>query len=297
MWGLRTSPARLPVGERGRSTRCWSCAAIAFCAGAITPRSMRKASGGALYRVAGRLQPPAPECARREWRAVRRPCCNMSYTEYVAHVARLNAATLATLASAPPSPAEAKVVTSNLDNNTTLRWQPGPGTPAGTHYQIVWRELAATDWQYQAEAAQFGSDGSATLPVSKDNVIFGITGGGCCRACESRGGSLSGAVGRGTGLRWPGRAPGYHGGLELAYAAADSPGGGSGTMKPQLIASTALMPRLCRRSPCAACAECRPGEPGCNAGSSCASEWYRHHFGPRHVERPAQLSQPRLALV
>lgn len=94
--------------------------------------------------------------------------------DYVVHVARLNAATLATLASAPPPPADPKVVTSNLDNNSTLRWQPGPGAPAGTRYQILWRELAASDWEFVADAAKFGTDGTATLPVSKDNVIFGI---------------------------------------------------------------------------------------------------------------------------
>lgn len=94
--------------------------------------------------------------------------------KYVAEVTKLNMATLATLALAPPPPVEVKVVTTNLDNNTTLNWQPGTGTPAGTRYQIVWRELAATDWQYGADASKFGQTGSATLPVSKDNVVFGI---------------------------------------------------------------------------------------------------------------------------
>ncbi len=95
-------------------------------------------------------------------------------TDYVANVARLNAATLATLAAAPPPPVEVKVVTSNLDNNSTLRWQPGIGTPAGTRYQIVWRELSASDWQYVADAQKYGSGDTATVPVSKDNVIFGV---------------------------------------------------------------------------------------------------------------------------
>ncbi len=94
--------------------------------------------------------------------------------KYVAEVTKLNMATLATLALAPPPPVEVKVVTTNLDNNTTLNWQPGMGAPASTRYQIVWRELAATDWQYGADASRFGQAGSATLPVSKDNVIFGI---------------------------------------------------------------------------------------------------------------------------
>ncbi len=99
--------------------------------------------------------------------------------KYVADVARLNSATLATLASAPASPAEVQVVVtppSGLSgvNTTTLRWRPGPGAPAGTRYQIVWRELAAPDWQYSTDAAKYGSGAAATLPVSKDNVIFGV---------------------------------------------------------------------------------------------------------------------------
>ncbi len=93
---------------------------------------------------------------------------------YVVRVAQLNAATLATLAAAPSPPVDPKIVTSNLDNNTTLRWTPGQGAPAGTHYQILWRELSASDWQYVADAAKYGPGNTATLPVSKDNVVFGI---------------------------------------------------------------------------------------------------------------------------
>jgi hypothetical protein len=97
---------------------------------------------------------------------------------YVVKVAELNAATLATLASAPPPPVEVKIVASNLDNNSTLRWQPGPGAPPGTRYQIVWRELAAPNWQFVADASKYMDESrsglSATLPVAKDNVIFGV---------------------------------------------------------------------------------------------------------------------------
>ena len=106
---------------------------------------------------------------------------------YVANVARLNAATLATLASAPAAPEEVRIVTSNLDNNSTLRWKPGPGMPANAHFDIVWRDTAAPDWQYHqpvptTNPAQ-GSLGekTMTLPVSKDNVIFGV------RACNHAG--------------------------------------------------------------------------------------------------------------
>jgi Peptidase family M28 len=101
---------------------------------------------------------------------------------YVANVARLNAATLATLASAPAAPEEVRVVTSNLDNNSTLHWKPGPGTPLAPHFDIVWRDTSAPDWQFhQPVSAADAAKGSITLPVSKDNVIFGV------RACNPAG--------------------------------------------------------------------------------------------------------------
>lgn len=107
---------------------------------------------------------------------------------YVANVARLNAATLATLASAPAAPQEVRIVTTNLDNNSTLRWKPGPGMPAPAHFDVVWRPTAAPDWQFhQAVPAADAANGTITLPVSKDNVIFGV------RACN-RGGQCSPAV-------------------------------------------------------------------------------------------------------
>ncbi len=88
--------------------------------------------------------------------------------DYVAHVARLNAATLASLASAPAPPANVKMLTKNLDNDTTLTWDPSAGAAA---YEVVWRSTNASDWEY----VQTVSSGTrATLKVSKDNVIFGV---------------------------------------------------------------------------------------------------------------------------
>ena len=113
---------------------------------------------------------------------------------YIARVARLNAATLATLASSPGIPQHVRVVTHDLDNNTTLHWSAPLAAGPNVHYQIVWRETTADDWQYAAPAANFpthtttpaaatstpAADGTqaATLPISKDNVFFGI------RACD-----------------------------------------------------------------------------------------------------------------
>jgi hypothetical protein len=105
---------------------------------------------------------------------------------YVAHVARLNAASMASLATAPPPPADVKIVVSELDNNSTLKWKAGAGAASSTRYWIVWRPTASPNWTREIPAAklagvkngayQASPDGSytATLPISKDNVIFGV---------------------------------------------------------------------------------------------------------------------------
>src|SRR5205823_2617573 len=66
--------------------------------------------------------------------------------DYISHVARLNAATLASLASAPAPPANVHVVTKNLENDTTLTWDPSPGGRA-TAYEILWRPTSSPDWE------------------------------------------------------------------------------------------------------------------------------------------------------
>ncbi|HUX43936.1 MAG TPA: M28 family metallopeptidase [Terracidiphilus sp.] len=95
---------------------------------------------------------------------------------YVAQVARLNAATLATLARSPGEPQHVAIDTKELDDNTTLTWDAPAGAPAGTHYEVLWRETTAPDWQYvktvKPEAP--GAPVTVTLPISKDNVIFGV---------------------------------------------------------------------------------------------------------------------------
>jgi hypothetical protein len=97
---------------------------------------------------------------------------------YVANVARLNAATLATLASAPGEPQKVTIDTQKLDNSTTLRWDAPEGAPKGTLYQVVWRETTSPDWQYTLPlVVPIGANGSPAplnLPISKDNVVFGV---------------------------------------------------------------------------------------------------------------------------
>src|SRR6266478_8929987 len=64
---------------------------------------------------------------------------------YVAHVARLNAAALASLASAPVPPATVRMLTKDLENDTTLTWESSAGAAA---YEVVWRSTSAADWEY-----------------------------------------------------------------------------------------------------------------------------------------------------
>lgn len=90
---------------------------------------------------------------------------------YVANVARLNAASLATFASAPGEPMAVHVLTKALDNNTELAWSAPAGAPAGTTYEILMRPTSAADW---TDSAPAGTATSIKLPISKDNTIFGV---------------------------------------------------------------------------------------------------------------------------
>jgi Peptidase family M28 len=88
--------------------------------------------------------------------------------DYVARVARLNAATLASLASAPPAPSNVKLVTAKLDNDSTLKWNASPGASG---YEVIWRATTSPEWEHSQNV---GNVTTATLKISKDNVIFGI---------------------------------------------------------------------------------------------------------------------------
>jgi len=51
------------------------------------------------------------------------------------------------------------------------------------HYEVLWRETTAPEWQYVKDVAPGAGAGqiSARLPISKDNVIFGV------RAVDAKG--------------------------------------------------------------------------------------------------------------
>ncbi len=97
--------------------------------------------------------------------------------DYVANVARLNAGTLASLASAPAPPANVRLLTKELQNESTLQWDASPGGLA-TGYEVLWRDTTASDWE---QVKPVGNVTRITLPASKDNVIFAV------RALDARG--------------------------------------------------------------------------------------------------------------
>ena len=90
--------------------------------------------------------------------------------DYVASVARLNAATLASLASGPAPPAKVRLVTKELENDSTLTWDPSPGGRAST-YEVLWRATTSAEWEHTQAV---GNVTRTTLPISKDNVIFAV---------------------------------------------------------------------------------------------------------------------------
>ncbi len=90
--------------------------------------------------------------------------------DYVAHVARLNAATLASLAAGPAPPANVRLLTKDLENDSTLTWEASPGGLAA-EYEVLWRATTSPEWEH---AQNVGSATRSTLKLSKDNVIFAV---------------------------------------------------------------------------------------------------------------------------
>jgi len=88
--------------------------------------------------------------------------------DYVAAVARLNAATLASIAAAPAPPSHVSILTARLENDTTLEWQP---TANASGYEVLWRATTSPTWEH---AQDVGARTRVTLPLSKDNVIFAV---------------------------------------------------------------------------------------------------------------------------
>lgn len=89
---------------------------------------------------------------------------------YLAGVARVNGAALACLANAPSAPANARIVTANLGNDTLLRWDASP-EPDVAGYEVVWRLTTEHEWTDSRDA---GNATELNLKLNKDNYFFGV---------------------------------------------------------------------------------------------------------------------------
>ena len=87
---------------------------------------------------------------------------------YLARATQANIAALATLALGPAPPASVELVTKRLQYDSTLRWKPSSGAVS---YEILWRATDAPQWQF---ARNVGNVTEATVPVSKDDDVFGV---------------------------------------------------------------------------------------------------------------------------
>ena len=90
---------------------------------------------------------------------------------YIASVARVNAASLAALALAPARPKNVGLVTTRLTNDTDLKWDANK-EPDLAGYEIVWRDTTSPVW---TNARSVGNVTSFTMmAMSKDNYFFGV---------------------------------------------------------------------------------------------------------------------------
>jgi hypothetical protein len=90
---------------------------------------------------------------------------------FIAQVARVNAASLGALALAPAAPAAVEIEARELTNDTTLHWKANR-EPDLAGYEILWRDTTAPLWQHSISA---GNLTRFTVPgISKDNFLFGV---------------------------------------------------------------------------------------------------------------------------
>jgi hypothetical protein len=91
--------------------------------------------------------------------------------EYVAQIARVNAAALANLALAPATPANVALDVSRQGYDTVLRWTANK-EPDLAGYEILWRKTTAPFWEHRQRVT--GTNSVTLKDISRDNFIFGV---------------------------------------------------------------------------------------------------------------------------
>lgn len=87
---------------------------------------------------------------------------------YISRVGKVSGAAIWSLANAPGVPTNVTINTSALTNNSTFLWNKVSGA---MKYEIVWRPTIWPSWTHVIEV---GNVSTATIDLSKDNVIFGV---------------------------------------------------------------------------------------------------------------------------
>jgi hypothetical protein len=90
--------------------------------------------------------------------------------DFLGRATKVNAAALWSLANAPGTPKNVVIDTTQLTNDSTLRWTRGT-EPDLAGYEIVWRPCTEPDWTMMIPV---GDVTTATVDLSKDNVFFGL---------------------------------------------------------------------------------------------------------------------------
>ncbi len=91
--------------------------------------------------------------------------------DYIAGVARVNAASLWSLAQAPGMPVNVVIDATVLTNDTVLRWTAPSSTAGLAGYEVVWRPTINPFWTHVIDV---GNVVETTIDLSKDNVVFGV---------------------------------------------------------------------------------------------------------------------------
>ena len=127
-----------------------------------------------LHRIPRRLQPPAPERSHRKWHRIRRLAQVRQFRlcrERGAGKRRDSGVTGVRARSARQG--------TFANQATGKRFDPDLGSLAGrASYEVLWRDTTSPEWEH---AKPVGNVTRATLPMSKDNVIFAV------RAVDSAG--------------------------------------------------------------------------------------------------------------